>query len=440
MRATGSSARRRDNPFFIPSNVELFGRREEEKFRKEEERRAIRDVSLVQRTDRMTSALSGCVGHAAQKSSRSESTMSRYGYEEADPDQPRDTKRNQSQRTAEFIQQKREVFHVQLLIDRKSKEIKKMSDYMAQQEHAFDNLESDFEKGKLSYKLASAKVDSDFSRARKAAEMANRRRVEKQKKLKLKTNSNQVLKSMILRNMESVEFGNTCREFLRLLVPEGENPGTYFETPEALIEKLTAIEDDNRLVIDYRQHFGDLFDKNVAKIEGEIAKTDAIIERDRKVMEGVAEIQEHEKLSTEVQDIAIEELRGLVKLAYVKCFRKESDSPLIIQLEKIESGLEDMYKQIDLVDPQFAMDKQCLRDRERRERQRHDRHEQQTREQKLKIEHAIERANRPIKKKTGRPIYARNIPVKIKRKDDAEKLKLRREQQRIDDMLFGELE
>ena len=66
-----------------------------------------------------------------------------------------------------------------------------------------------------------------------------------------------------------------------------------------------------------------------------------------------------------------------------------------------------------------------MKDRERREKTRKQRQEMAEREQRKKIEHAIERAKKPIPKKTGRPLYGRCLPVTVVRRDDEEIMRRR---------------
>ena len=123
----------------------------------------------------------------------------------------------------------------------------------------------------------------------------------------------------------------------------------------------------------------------------------------------------------------------------MKCFKIESYSSSISQLEKIENELENLYRQIKKIDPKFVHEKQSIRDKERREKLKRDRQEKEAQEQRMKKEQAIERAKKPIKKKTGRPLYPRTKLMKVRKEDDDRTWLLRQEQERVEKLLYGPL-
>jgi hypothetical protein len=90
------------------------------------------------------------------------------------------------------------------------------------------------------------------------------------------------------------------------------------------------------------------------------------------------------------------------------------------------------------VKPQFAEAKQKKKDEARFEQQRAAMAEKKAAEQKLKYDQAVERAQKPIKKRTGRPPVRRMLPITIQR-TDPEKLSAEQfERERIEKLLYGE--
>ena len=429
------------NPFSIPTNVELFGRREDEKLRIEEERRSIQSMTLMQRASLLSPRVPDCIVRDSQKATRPVTTLATRSAVDESFHNIMEKKQMQSKRMAEFIQQKREVYIVQMLIDRKNREINKIHERITQSEKSLEDVEAKLTENKSLFKIASAKVESDLAKARMAMESAVRVRVEKQKEVKMKTTANDIMRSEILKNQESMEFLVMCQKFLLQLTPPGEDLMTYYSDPSVLLSKMEEIEGDNFSIIQHMNEIEQLVDRGVTDVNDELKKTAELIEKAQRDLDRIQEVEEFDwpSPSSEAQDAELAAIQGLVRKAFMKCFKKESDSSSIAQLEKIENELENLYRQIKKIDPKFVHEKQSIRDKERREKLKRDRQEKEAQEQRMKKEQAIERAKKPIKKKTGRPLYPRTKLMKVRKEDDDRTWLLRQEQERVEKLLYGPL-
>lgn len=429
------------NPFSIPPNVELFGRREDEKLRIEDERKSIQSMTLMQRASLLSPRIPDCIVRDSQRATRCVSTLAPRSTVDASFAQNKEKKRMQTQRMCEFIQQKREVYIVQMLIDRKMRQIGKINERITQAEKSLEEVEVKLGENKSVFKIASAKVESDLAKARKSMENAVRIRVEKQKEVKLRATANDVMRSEILKNLENMEFLAMCQKFLLQVTPPGEDPAQYYREPKTLLTKIEEMEGENFSIIQHMDEIEQLIERGVTDVSGELEKVAALIEKAQMDLDRMAEVEEMEfpSPSSEAQDAEIAMIEGLVKNTFVKCFKKESDLSPISQLEKLENELENLYRQIKKIDPHFVHEKQSLRDKERREKQKRDRQEKEAEEQRLKKEQAIERARKPIKRKTGRPLYPRSTLERIQKQDDDRMFLIRQEQERVDRLLYGPL-
>jgi hypothetical protein len=352
------------------------------------------------------------------------------------------TTRDKQRRTSEFIQEKREIFLLQLMIDRKRGQIKRIVDSIAEQEREFTETEESVELASEEYKLRNAQVEADLARARMKMETATRQRVECQKHVKHMTNCVAVVKSEIVKSEALLESLVQAKEFLRAVVPAGANPYNYFTDPQQLVDEFTRLEQDNLLIYRHIQHYDERVDRAHAHLSAQIATSNSGLADIRARLEAVTDVDEIAvvALAADAQEAELGTLSRLIDRSYISCFPKdESDASPLVQLEKIEANLEVMHRQLEKIAPDFIREKQIVKAKERREYQRRARQAKQAEDQKLKIAQAMERANKPIKRKEGRPLVRRAAAVKTRKSNDDQLMAMRREQTRIEKVLYGPL-
>ena len=114
-------------------------------------------------------------------------------------------------------------------------------------------------------------------------------------------------------------------------------------------------------------------------------------------------------------DKELTKLGVIVKNAYTDCFGKSADISPLMMLHRLETELEALYKQSLLLPEKEIVEKQNAKEKERREKQRIEKQMQQILEQQAKNDAAIARSKMPVKKRTGRPLVERKVPVKVTR-------------------------
>ena len=107
-------------------------------------------------------------------------------------------------------------------------------------------------------------------------------------------------------------------------------------------------------------------------------------------------------------------------------------------LEQIESELEYEFNAVLELDDDYILRKQNSMLKKHREAARESKRIRQLQEQQKKIDQALERANRPIKKKQGRPLLPKSsIHHYVEHNDEHRKQKLLLEQKKQEEFLYG---
>jgi hypothetical protein len=342
----------------------------------------------------------------------------------------------------EFIAHKRDIFLIALMCGKKNKEMGDLSNEIENQEQNFLETETALSERSTQYKMATAQLEANLARARKAAESATRARMDIHKQYKLMVQSSATIRNDILKNEDSLERYRLYDDFLTVVAEE--KPEGFRQNPKALIQELEDMEDDNLFIISQYEQLRVAAEKRVGKITSEIASTDTHIkvaaERASSILLVTSSndrLSESDARASEKLDMEIHEIMDLITRTYVRCFGKGGDVSPIMMLEQIENGLERLYHKMKFINPVFAGKKQKKKDEERTEQRRLDALAQKAADQKLKVEQALVRATKPRKQMTGRPIVNRMLPI-VCRRPNEEKLRADLiERQRIESLLYG---
>jgi hypothetical protein len=428
-----------ENPFSLPSPVESFGFHETRRRDAQSRRDEIRHLTLLQRTDAIKSRPTPSIVHG----NRPETAISAPGQSMVSLDAR--LRREKSQRIADFIKQKRDIFMVQMLIDMKNYEIAKVHNSMSKAEANLIATEAEISKTAVQYKMDGAKSEALLTKGRKSLESATHHRVTVVQSLKRATMSVSLMKSEIIKRKELLEGFHQFNEFLLSLLPEGQTIEEYFTDPRVAVEALDEMERESYFMIDRCETLRDRIDRAGGALQSEIKDTNVTISEldlsfDKFVRECAVDETQYlftGRKTSDRLDSELERMDAIVKDTYLKCFDKEANVTTLAMLERIENTLEQYYRQVVRVDPAFIAEKQAIRFKERREEQRRLKQEKQEQDQLRKREHAAERANKPIKLKTGRPLVPRTALAKKAKTDDERLNAIRREQQRMENLLYG---
>jgi hypothetical protein len=413
----------------------MFGQRDDEKLKNQSERELIRSLTLVERTERQHPCTPNYVTRSSQRAIAPRADLSDSKHPPASP-------REHSRRLTEFIAEKREIFIFQLQIDRKRDEIKRVYDSISQAETDLIEQEADLEKTALEFKIRSTELSCQLSTATREVEASRRRHAEANQRLRRLRASVDMAKSEIAKNEATLEALTEMNAFLHAISPDDRaDPLTVFTRADQLIGEFDRLESSNLRIYEHLMHYQELIDRSRGALAARLAENEGRLAVMADKLAHVPEIGQVEVLtsSTEAQDSELARLGAVIEQLYGRCFKKTSLLVPLQQLASIEMRMDEMFLQLEKVSPQFIREKQIIRDKERRERQRIERQEKQDREQRLKVAQAIERANKPIKKREGRPLVPRVGPVKSEKKNDAKLEAIRREQARVEALLYGEL-
>lgn len=347
----------------------------------------------------------------------------------------------------EFVDEKREIYRLQLFIDKKNKDIQNFSEYIGKNEKKIEDKKSKIESLSDQYKRAGIQIEAALARRRKYADIAARKTSEKRRELQQFKNSCEMLESDIIKKEALLETYQRYQHFLKLFVPEDNTLEKYFSSSKVLINDLQRIEDENLFLIQECNHLINSLNESSTFAQNELASADnlnsealhrlSLIETVVPFNNQFTPIQEQTILSNEEE---LQQLSDMVKKTYESCLNPEIDMKPMTMLERIEMRFEKMYQMLVYVDPKFIEEKQAAKLKLRRDQQRKMKQEKQQLEQKLKTDQAIERAKKPIPQKYGRQLNERIIPIKIQVHDGEKERAKQREIEREMNLLYGEIE
>jgi hypothetical protein len=421
-----------DNPFGLPPDEELFDLRDRENEEQRERQASIMRTSLV---DRTMSALPPL--HSREGAVGGRTGIASSGAPQIAPPVAEHQRRQQ---TSEFVDQKREIFLVQLLIDRKNREIYRIQNMRKTEKKNIIEDQAKIAEELNQYKMTANQYDTELQRAKQILDKAIRRRTELAKEQKKKGSFVQILESDITHKEDALEAYRTYSEFLKRLAPVDLLPMEYFTSPDVLLLELENIENENLFLFRHCQGLTDNQETGLRSVQGEIDRANAesadLVRAAQKIPE-LAEIQvsacggQAETLDEELKILGL-----IVRTTYINCFSEQSDVNTLARLARLEHELERMYQASARIDPRFVSAKQQAKDKERRDRLRKEKAEKLEADQKKKLEQALERARMPIKRRTGRPPIERTLPIRVSKNPIDENKKLAEEQQ-VDAFLYG---
>ena len=448
-----------DNPFRLPSSAELFGFREQEIKENEKKREELKKLTIVQRTNLLKSKIPPLVSQASERRVQT-ACSTRHGEqlslsENTSEEEHYTSRAQRQQRRSEFIQQKREIFHIQLLIDKKLSAISHIERDMQNQEAKLANEFRFLDESSQLYKTRTTHAEQELARARKDAEAATCKRVECSKHLKFIRSNLSLLKSDIFKNEDLLEIHKQYNEFIQQITPSefSNDPMKYFANdPAKLQDMLEKIESENLFLVEQYQTLWESMNRSKSSLQtnledinqtyqnvlDQLSTLSSMVEQADQVYGDTDDSQKtRNQIQSDLYDKEIISLNQMIKDCYLICFGKIANVSSLSMLEIIENSLEEMYVQVDELDPNYVSSAQQLKELARREAQRKANQEEKDRKQKQKMLSALKRAQKPIKKRTGRPIYQRTILHKNDKKDDAKLRALQMEEARINKLLYG---
>jgi hypothetical protein len=413
-------------------------------FRKEQERlkqanfQSTQQMTLVQRTNAAKPLIPSLV------SPRPVPVESEPAFDDVRPILPEPPHTMKQMSMNDFVGEKRQIFLEQLMIERKRSEIHRLESQIVAQEKDIQDTDSALDDTSNQYKMTRSQAEAALARAQRASELAMKKRTGLQKELKLEEQSVTKVRSEISKNRERLDSYRSYQEFMNRVVPKGLDPDEFFTSPRVLADEMDSQEERTLFFMKQFQSLEREFEKRLGRVTSRIDSADDDFRLAEAKVTGLPVIDEFtQKLTpSDVKYAASIEgelwhLNYLIEHAYANCFGSEQCFGSLLMLERIEKALEDLYRLIGSINPAFVQAKQLKKDEKRMEKQRLEIEARKEAEQKLKYDQAVERAQMPIKKRTGRPPVKRMLPIKTHRPDPEQSQAEAIERERLESLLYG---
>jgi hypothetical protein len=432
------SARRYKNPFLIPKGSEHFTYREEQDRLRAADLSASQQLSLIQRANTDNPAVPSLVSTDGIR----EQDSTTGDVQPIPPEAPHIIRQ---MKVHDFVSQEREIFLVQLMIERKREEMQHLEDEIQAEETRLQETHKDIDETSNQYKMTTAQAEGALARGLKTSETAAKKRMDMQKDHKLAAQAAWMIRAEIAKNRETLKKYRAYKEFMDHLVQDRADPETFYTCPEVLVEELDREESSNLFLLQQYQEAAAEVGKRVGKVSRQLDATGSLCDTiEAKAMAiPVVEVVEMHLTDGDVKYAAgieaeLAELHRLITHAYETCCGPGGNLGSLSMLKQIEKVLQRSYVQFQAVNQTFAQTIQRKKDEERLEQQRLEQQAKKDAEQKLKYDQAVERAQRPIKKRTGRPPIRRMLPNQIQTADPEKYQADANERARLEELLYGE--
>lgn len=222
------------NPFLMPPDEEVFKMREEEKRRKREERELMKSLGVHEKgtfSSRMSTTKPPDLVAGEDAKLKSEGARDLAATSAL----PTDHRRREKENMADFIAKKREIFLVQMSLDTKRAEIRKLEERALQREEALRKSEQMLEEDALRFDAFLKENDEKVQEAIKRAEVEAKAKQDKVHEIKRLNAAIATIKSELNKYEEQLEDCRKYKEFLDNLTPP-----EYFKEQEELRAQAKA--------------------------------------------------------------------------------------------------------------------------------------------------------------------------------------------------------
>lgn len=235
-----------ENPFKLPNDDKIFKLREEEKQKKLESRAKNMTLTIWEKSatevQSQNARLQEIVGDEnvktlAEIQKKHEETLKLSG--------PR---RQEKENMTEFVAKKREMFLVQMSLDTKRDEIRKLEEKAQMKEDALRRSENLLEEDAMRFDAFLKENDKKAHDAIKKAEEETKRKQEKTQEIKRLTQQIQALSSEMSKHKEALEDCLRYKKFLDMLTP----PEWFAKHAQAHQDKINRIKKE-RFDVKYKE-------------------------------------------------------------------------------------------------------------------------------------------------------------------------------------------
>mmetsp|Transcript_32814 Transcript_32814/g.55333 ORF Transcript_32814/g.55333 Transcript_32814/m.55333 type:complete len:574 (-) Transcript_32814:89-1810(-) len=282
------------NPFKLPGDDQIFRMREEERRMKEESKLQSASMRIWEKSkkDVMSSSqrLKEMIG---DEKLLKLTEVVKSETEQAKMVMPR---RQEKENTAEFVAKKREMFLVQMSLDTKREEIRKLEEKAQMKEEALQRSEQMLEEDAMRFDAFLKENDKKAHDAIKRAEEETKKKQEKNQEIKRLTQQIQAVNSEMSKHREALEDCMRYKNFLDMLTP----PEWFEQHKREREEKIANMKKEAHEIKhkEWEKMRRRMVEKHRKEVE---AKREAAAERKKKMNHRHAAVEEEEEEEPEAK-------------------------------------------------------------------------------------------------------------------------------------------
>ncbi|KAI8909603.1 hypothetical protein EDD86DRAFT_205831 [Gorgonomyces haynaldii] len=449
----------KSNPFHMPSDVEVFTMREEDRKLKEQAKELNKKLTIYEKNAVKRKNFKALLAEDQDDIDFYKNLKKRDADKFLINHKTRAERHMGKENLHDFIAKKREMFLVQYALGVKREEMRKLEEIAQTEEQKLLDDEKALEEDAAKFDAFLKENDKNSVEAIKKAEAETKAKLEKIQEIKKINVQIMSVRSDMSKNEDQLRDLQRYRYFLDKLTPaevlqsrkkpekqqeeqeeefadielDEEDTDIYFKTPQQLLDLYAELEENNLALIQSCQETEETLEdlrnkmtetsanmeKETAQLNQQIQQLNQAIAKEEekaRLLEERAKLQHAGGAGSDSQEKMLEDLNHKVKEVYRRCLGDSDGNLSTLQmLTSIENRLEQLFEFIELMPPEKVEQAEKLKDKERRQRLREEKLEAQRALQEERVQRALERARAPVKKKTGKPVVFRSAPPQKKK-------------------------
>lgn len=399
------------NPFQLPSDKDVFSVRDQEIA---EHRDLIRRNKKTQLQERNCPSLPAMERRSTTSlSMRPQRLDDDTDYSKIGPVRAEHKRR---ELFSEFVDQKRSILMTQLMINRKCQEVDRIDMEEVTEDNAIEDQVAKNKELENQYRMTMSQYEANLIRGKNARDAAIRKRTMVSERLRWKREAVTTMEKDIELNEDSVRMFRTFSQFLKQ-IEEDVPHELLVRDPTVLLQEMELLENENLFLIRKCEDIQAIMDRGLSFFGDELKRTNNEADSVNAQTGGLKPEKSTEARGEGVAhdgdriDGRLNAVTKLVMRTYGECFEKRADVTALMMLERMENQMEDMYRVLETIPADIVHEKEAKMKIEKREEGKRKKREAQAKEAQRKADMAIQRAKEPVKKKVGRPLMQRSLPM-----------------------------
>merc|ERR1711871_1172650 len=234
-------------PFRLPADDQIFRMREDEKMKKTASKSEKGNLKVWEKNKVQTTSMAQRMQTLVGDNGPMSFTDLKKGEAESASMKISSIRRPEKENMTEFIGKKREMFLVQMSLDTKREEIRKLEEKAQMKEEALQRSEQMLEEDAMRFDAFLRENDAKAREAMKRAEDEAKKKIEKNQEIKRLNQQIQALNSEMSKHRESLDDCLRYKQFLDMLTPP-----EWFEGHRKNLESKAIAERDERFQTKYK--------------------------------------------------------------------------------------------------------------------------------------------------------------------------------------------